>query len=160
MKRNPVLLEVFKNRYASIAEEMGVSLNRTAFSPNIKERRDFSCAVFDGRGQMVAQAAHIPVHLGSMPLSVAAALEHFRFAEGDMVVATVSDTGKGMPPQIQEKIFAPFFTTKKMGKGTGLGLSISCNLIKAFEGSISVESTLDVGTCFRIVFPASKHRAS
>ena len=69
MRVNPILLEVFKNRFSSIAEEMGVTLNRTGFSPNIKERRDFSCAVFNRDGDMVAQAAHIPVHLGSMPLS-------------------------------------------------------------------------------------------
>nr|NIQ93596.1 hydantoinase B/oxoprolinase family protein [Desulfuromonadales bacterium]NIS39382.1 hydantoinase B/oxoprolinase family protein [Desulfuromonadales bacterium] len=51
---NPILLQVFKNRFASIAEEMGVTLNRTAFSPNIKERRDFSCAIFDRQGDMIA----------------------------------------------------------------------------------------------------------
>ncbi len=70
MKINPILLEVFKNRFSSISEEMGVTLMRTGFSPNIKERRDFSCALFDRDGQMIAQAAHIPVHLGSMPMSV------------------------------------------------------------------------------------------
>jgi len=83
---NPILLEVFKNRFAAISEEMGVTLTRTAFSPNIKERRDLSCAVFDARGDMVAQAAHIPVHLGSMPLSVKAAIEAAPMAEGDMVM--------------------------------------------------------------------------
>jgi N-methylhydantoinase B len=70
-------LEVFKHLYAAVAEEMGVRLMRSAFSPNIKERRDFSCAVFDSAGQMLAQAAHIPVHLGSMPLAVAAVLAQF-----------------------------------------------------------------------------------
>lgn len=65
---------------------MGVTLNRTAFSPNIKERRDFSCAIFDAAGEMIAQAAHIPVHLGSMPLSVRAAIDTCRFEEGDMVM--------------------------------------------------------------------------
>jgi len=70
-----VQLEIFRQLFASIAEEMGVTLMRSAFSPNIKERRDFSCAVFDATGEMVAQAAHIPVHLGSTPLSVKAAIE-------------------------------------------------------------------------------------
>ena len=60
MQTHPVLLEVFKNRFSSIAEEMGVTLTHTAFSPNIKERRDLSCAIFDARGDMIAQAAHIP----------------------------------------------------------------------------------------------------
>ena len=72
--RNPIELEVFKNLYHSIAEEMGAALRRTAFSPNIKERRDYSCAVFDAGGQVIAMGDHMPVHLGSMPMSVAAAI--------------------------------------------------------------------------------------
>ncbi len=86
MGPNPVLLEVFKNRFSSIAEEMGSALNRTSFSPNIKERRDYSCAIFDSEGNMVAQAAHIPVHLGSMPLSVKSAISEVRLGEGDMAI--------------------------------------------------------------------------
>lgn len=72
--RDPIELEVFKNLYHSIAEEMGATLRRTSFSPNIKERRDYSCAVFDSRGQVIAMGDHMPVHLGSMPMSVAAAI--------------------------------------------------------------------------------------
>src|SRR5580692_5130183 len=72
---DPIELEVFKNLYHSIAEEMGAALRRTSFSPNIKERRDYSCAVFDARGQVIAMGDHMPVHLGSMPMSVAAAIE-------------------------------------------------------------------------------------
>jgi N-methylhydantoinase B len=75
MKIDPVTLAVMNNRLAAIAEEMGVVLGMTSYSPNIKERHDFSCALFDGRGELVAQAAHIPVHLGSTPLSVRAAIE-------------------------------------------------------------------------------------
>jgi N-methylhydantoinase B len=78
---DPIQLEVFKHRFAAIAEEMGVVLRKASYSPNIKERRDFSCAVFDAQGRMIAQAAHIPVHLGSMPLSVAAAIETFQVSE-------------------------------------------------------------------------------
>jgi N-methylhydantoinase B len=74
---NPIRLEVYKHLFASIAEEMGVVLRKASFSPNIKERRDFSCALFDADGNMVAQAAHIPVHLGSMPLSVKSAIEKY-----------------------------------------------------------------------------------
>jgi len=73
--RDPVELEVFKNLYHSIAEEMGAALRRTSFSPNIKERRDYSCAVFDAKGQVIAMGDHMPVHLGSMPMSVAAVIE-------------------------------------------------------------------------------------
>ena len=85
MNMDPIKLELYKNMLTSVAEEMGVTLRRTAFSPNIKERLDFSCAVFDDTGKMVAQAAHIPVHLGSMPLSVLAAIAHTEMAPGDMI---------------------------------------------------------------------------
>jgi N-methylhydantoinase B len=74
MLRDPVELEIFKSLYHSIAEEMGATLRRTAFSPNIKERRDYSCAVFDGDGEVIAMGDHMPVHLGSMPMSVQAAI--------------------------------------------------------------------------------------
>ncbi|HWK31945.1 MAG TPA: hydantoinase B/oxoprolinase family protein [Terriglobales bacterium] len=76
-KRDAVEIEVFKNIFHSIAEEMGAALRRTAFSPNIKERRDYSCAVFAGNGDVVAMGDHMPVHLGSMPMSVRAAIEAF-----------------------------------------------------------------------------------
>jgi N-methylhydantoinase B len=79
-------MEVFRNLLSGVAEEMGAVLGRSAYSVNIKERKDFSCAVFDGGGRMIAQAAHIPVHLGSMPLSVAAALESARFRPGETVI--------------------------------------------------------------------------
>jgi N-methylhydantoinase B len=68
---DPLALTVFAQGVAMIAEEMGTRLERAAVSPNIRERRDASCAVFDAEGRMIAQAAHIPVHLGAMPESVA-----------------------------------------------------------------------------------------
>jgi N-methylhydantoinase B len=87
MNIDPISLEVFKNLFASVAEEMGVTLQRAAFSPNIRERLDFSCAVFDAEGRMVAQAAHIPVHLGSMPASVESAIGAFdTISPGDVIV--------------------------------------------------------------------------
>src|SRR5690606_12863208 len=67
---DPVMLEVFNNLFMSIAEQMGVTLQNTAYSVNIKERLDFSCAVFDRHGALVANAPHMPVHLGSMDRSV------------------------------------------------------------------------------------------
>src|ERR1700676_4021754 len=63
---DPITLEVLRNALESIADEMGAVLKRTSFSPNIKERMDASCAVFDAAAQLVAQAEHVPVHLGSM----------------------------------------------------------------------------------------------
>ncbi|MET3856997.1 hydantoinase B/oxoprolinase family protein [Rhizobium sp. OAE497] len=73
-KADPVMLEIFNNLFMSIAEQMGVTLQNTAYSVNIKERLDFSCAVFDAEGNLVANAPHMPVHLGSMDASVATAI--------------------------------------------------------------------------------------
>lgn len=83
---NPIELEIFKHLFAAIAEEMGVLLRRSAYSPNIKERRDYSCAVFNPGGEMVAQAAHIPVHLGAMPLSIQQALAEVPLEPGDVII--------------------------------------------------------------------------
>jgi N-methylhydantoinase B len=86
MRRDPIEVEIFKNIYHSIAEEMGAALRRTAFSPNIKERRDYSCAIFDSHGEVIAMGDHMPVHLGSMPMSVRAAIETFELEPGDVVM--------------------------------------------------------------------------
>lgn len=85
-RRDPIELEIFKNIFHSIAEEMGAALRRTAFSANIKERRDYSCAVFDGDGEVIAMGDHMPVHLGSMPMSVRAAIDSFDLQAGDVVM--------------------------------------------------------------------------
>ncbi len=85
-KFDPTTLEIYRALYTSVAEEMGLVLRRTAFSPNIKERRDYSCAVFDHAGRVVAQGDHMPVHLGSMPMAVAAALRETQIARGDVVI--------------------------------------------------------------------------
>jgi len=77
--------EIFKNLFLSIAEEMGVTLCRTSFSPNIKERLDYSCALYDLHGDTIAQGDHMPVHLGAMPLSVQAAIRSVRMEPGDIV---------------------------------------------------------------------------
>jgi N-methylhydantoinase B len=83
---DPVELAIFQNSVHSIAEEMGAALRRTALSPNIKERRDYSCAIFDGRGRVIAMGDHMPVHLGSMPMSVQAAVAAIPFAPGDIAI--------------------------------------------------------------------------
>ena len=90
-RKEPVVdaiqLEVFRHRCNAIAEEMGAALERSAFSANIQERRDYSCALFDAHGDMIAQAAHIPVHLGAMPRSVEAAIrECGPLHQGDVVL--------------------------------------------------------------------------
>ena len=83
---DPVELSIFQSAVHSIAEEMGAALRRTSLSPNIKERRDYSCAVFDGRGRVIAMGDHMPVHLGSMPMSVQAAIAAIEFAPGDIAL--------------------------------------------------------------------------
>src|ERR1700722_6630272 len=83
-KPDPTRLEIFKNIFHSIAEEMGAALRRSAFSPNIKERRDYSCAVYDADGQVLAMGDHMPVHLGPMPASVGAERAAFPLDAGDI----------------------------------------------------------------------------
>jgi N-methylhydantoinase B len=90
---SPAELEIWNHRLAQIAEEMGVALGRAAFSPNIKERRDYSCALFDAHGRLIAQAAHIPVHLGATATSVRAVLDRLTLGDGD--VAIVNDPYAG-----------------------------------------------------------------
>ncbi len=86
MRSDPVELELFRHLLVSIAEEMGIVLRKTAYSANIKERRDYSCAVYDAAGETVAMGDHMPVHLGAMPLSVRQAMRAFRLAPGDVVI--------------------------------------------------------------------------
>jgi N-methylhydantoinase B len=87
VRRRGHRLEVFHHLFAALCEEMGATLQRSSFSPNVKERRDFSCALFDGDARMIGQAAHLPVHLGSTPMSVRAALEAVPdLAPGDAVL--------------------------------------------------------------------------
>ena len=107
MARDPIELEIFKNLFHSIAEEMGAALRRTAFSPNIKERRDYSCAVFDSQGEVIAMGDHMPVHLGSMPMSVRAAIEKCELTPGDMVMLNDPFAGGTHLPDIT--LVAPVF---------------------------------------------------
>src|SRR5437763_13154367 len=107
MRRDPIELEIFKNLYHSIAEEMGAALRRTAFSPNIKERRDYSCAVFDGAGEVIAMGDHMPVHLGSMPVPVRAAIDAGTMESGDIVMLNDPFRGGTHLPDIT--LVAPVF---------------------------------------------------
>lgn len=107
---DPVELEVFKSLFHSIAEEMGAALRRTAFSPNIKERRDYSCAVFDAAGRAVAMGDHMPVHLGSMPMSVAAAVEQLTLEPGDVAILNDPFCGGTHLPDIT--LVAPVFLAR------------------------------------------------
>jgi N-methylhydantoinase B len=111
MRRDAVELEIFKNLYHSIAEEMGAALRRTAFSPNIKERRDYSCAVFDGAGEVIAMGDHMPVHLGSMPMSVRAAIAADGMEAGDVVMLNDPFRGGTHLPDIT--LVAPVYVEER-----------------------------------------------
>jgi N-methylhydantoinase B/oxoprolinase/acetone carboxylase alpha subunit len=111
MRTDPIELEIFKNFFVSVAEEMGVTLCRTGFSPNIKERLDYSCALYDAAGQTIAQGDHLPVHLGAMPLSVAAAIAHVDMQPGDTVILNDPFRGGTHLPDIT--LVSPVFLPAK-----------------------------------------------
>jgi 5-oxoprolinase (ATP-hydrolysing) len=106
---DPVLLEVFNNLFMAIAEQMGVTLANTAYSVNIKERLDFSCALFDTDGNLIANAPHMPVHLGSMGESVKTIIERRRgtMKDGDVFVLNAPYNGGTHLPDIT--VIAPVF---------------------------------------------------
>ncbi|WP_342361678.1 hydantoinase B/oxoprolinase family protein [Terrarubrum flagellatum] len=100
-KADPVMLEIFNNLFMSIAEQMGVTLQNTAYSVNIKERLDFSCAVFDSEGNLVANAPHMPVHLGSMDKSVETVIKNNKAIKpGDVYVLNAPYNGGTHLPDI------------------------------------------------------------
>ncbi|HEX8521655.1 MAG TPA: hydantoinase B/oxoprolinase family protein, partial [Tepidisphaeraceae bacterium] len=108
MQTDPIQLELMRNLFEAAAEEMGITLARVAFSANIKERRDFSCAVFDSAGELLAQAAHIPVHLGSMGASVRAVLARLgALSEGDVAIVNDPFAGGTHLPDIN--IISPIY---------------------------------------------------
>ena len=162
---SPIRLEIFKHLLASIAEEMGVVLRKASYSPNIKERRDYSCAVFDAQGRMIAQAAHIPVHLGSMPLSVAAAVQAFSgsmqedppappgvgLQEGDLIILNDPFQGGTHLPDITlvQPVFLPAATSWGIDERSGKPASpasqqlfgfVACRAHHADVGGISAGS--------------------
>lgn len=110
-------LEIFKSLFHSAAEEMGAALRRSAFSPNIKERRDYSCAVFDGKGRVVAMGDHMPVHLGSMPMSVAAAIRSLDLGRGDIAMLNDPYAGGTHLPDIT--LVMPVFASNRRAKKVG-----------------------------------------
>src|ERR1044071_4863306 len=125
---DPTTLEIYRALFTSVAEEMGIALRRTAFSPNIKERRDYSCAVFDAKGNVVAQGDHMPVHLGSMPMAVAAALKEVDIRPGDVVALNDPFAGGTHLPDVT--LVAGVFVSERkgdgaIGRGGGRALALS-----------------------------------
>src|SRR5579884_1689155 len=112
---DPVELEIFRELFHSIAEEMGASLRRSAFSPNIRERRDYSCALFDGNAQVIAMGDHMPVHLGSMPMSVQAYIAQLQLGPRDVEMLNDPFPGGTHLPDIT--LGAPVCIEQKKSKG-------------------------------------------
>ena len=107
-----VRLSIFANRIDAVCGEMGVTLQKSAFSPNIRDRLDYSCAVFDANGELCAQAAHIPVHLGSMAFAMSDLVSSMRWSAGDMVV--LNDPYKGGTHLPDVTLIAPLFIGSKL----------------------------------------------
>jgi len=104
---DPIALSIFASRIEAVCDEMGAVLQRAAFSPNIRDRLDFSCAVFDAGGQLCAQAAHIPVHLGSMAFAMEGIVSHLDWAPGDQVIVNDPFLGGTHLPDVT--VIAPVF---------------------------------------------------
>jgi N-methylhydantoinase B len=109
---NPIELSLFSSRIAAVCEEMGVVLQRAALSPNIKDRLDFSCAVFDPQGLLCAQAAHIPVHLGSMAYAMQDIVQGLEWHPGDMIIVNDPYLGGTHLPDVT--LIAPLFVEKTL----------------------------------------------
>ena len=107
-----ISLSIFANRIDAICSEMGATLQKSAFSPNIRDRLDYSCAVFDAQGELCAQAAHIPVHLGSMAFAMKDVISEIEWAAGDMVV--LNDPYKGGTHLPDVTLIAPLFIAGKL----------------------------------------------
>lgn len=109
LENNPINLAIFSNRFMSIAEQMGKTLERTSISTNIKERRDFSCAIFNKEGDLIANAPHQPVHLGSMGYAVKKQIEHSKFKPGDAILTNHPIMGGSHLPDLT--VITPVFNS-------------------------------------------------
>ena len=137
---DPTRLEIFKNIFHSIAEEMGAALRRSAFSPNIKERRDYSCAEYDAEGEVLAMGDHMPVHLGSMPASVAAVRSALQLEPGDIAILNdpfaggthLPDLTMVMPVHLQNRK-QPFFYVANRAHHADIGGALAGSMGPARE---------------------------
>jgi N-methylhydantoinase B len=131
---DPVRLEVFRHLFSALAEEMGAALRGAAYSPNIKERRDYSCALFDGTGRVVAMGDHMPVHLGAMPMSVRAAIDAFpALGAGDIVVLNDPFHGGTHLPDIT--LVAPVYARVQAGR-TRVGTPLAYLAVRAHHADV------------------------
>ncbi|GAB1264529.1 hydantoinase B/oxoprolinase family protein [Aurantivibrio infirmus] len=137
---NPIQLSLFANRIEAICDEMGALLRRTAFSPNIKDRLDFSCAVFDSAGELSAQAAHIPVHLGSMAYAMADIVSQCEWRPGDMLVVNDPFLGGTHLPDVT--VVAPIYVDEIL-MGFVANRAHHANIGSDTPGSMPISSRLD-----------------
>jgi N-methylhydantoinase B len=146
-KFDPTTLEIYRALFTSVAEEMGIALRRTAFSPNIKERRDYSCAVFDSDGRVIAQGDHMPVHLGSMPMAVAAALREIEMQPGDVVALNDPFAGGTHLPDVTliSGVYADAVTGRSdagtRGRGDAAKKSISTHIARVSSPRLRVPAS-------------------
>ena len=131
MKFDPIELELFRHIFTSMADEMGIVLRKTSFSANIKERRDYSCAVYDRDGQTVAMGDHMPVHLGAMPASVSAVREALALEPGDVAILNDPFQGGTHLPDITA-VSGVF-----VGRGRGAGFYVANRAHHADVGGMS-----------------------
>ncbi len=136
---NAIDLAIFANRINGLCEEVGAALRRAAFSPNIKDRLDYSCAIFDSAGRMVAQAAHIPVHLGSMAYAMADLVDNQQWRPGDMLVVNDPYLGGTHLPDVT--VIAPVFCNETL-VGFVANRAHHVNIGANSPGSMPISSTL------------------
>ncbi|MEW8430258.1 MAG: hydantoinase B/oxoprolinase family protein, partial [gamma proteobacterium symbiont of Ctena orbiculata] len=135
-----VELSIFASRLEAVCDEMGAVLRNAAFSPNIRDRLDFSCAVFDAKGELCAQAAHIPVHLGSMAYAMAQIVAKVEWQEGDMVVLNDPFMGGTHLPDVT--LIAPLFHTGRLTAFL-VNRAHHADIGASSPGSMPVSHTLD-----------------
>ena len=133
-------LSLFSNRLAAVCDEMGAILQRAAFSPNIRDRLDFSCAIFDAGGDLCAQAAHIPVHLGSMAYAMQGIISQFEWKEDDMVIVNDPYLGGTHLPDVT--FISPLLNDNKL-LGFVANRAHHADIGADSPGSMPISSSLD-----------------
>ncbi len=137
---NAIELAIFANRINNLCEEMGAVLRRAAFSPNIKDRLDYSCALFDSQGRIIAQAAHIPVHLGSMAYAMRDLVTSVQWQPGDMVVVNDPYLGGTHLPDVT--LIAPVYVDHTL-LGFVANRAHHVNIGASSPGSMPISSRLE-----------------
>ena len=137
---DPVALGLFSSRLEAVCDEMGAILRNAAFSPNIRDRLDFSCAIFDAQGELCAQAAHIPVHLGSMAYAMSGIVARMAWAPGDQVILNDPFLGGTHLPDVT--LIAPVFVEGEL-QGFVANRAHHADIGASTPGSMPVSASLE-----------------